>query len=319
MRVTTAFLLAAVSQASASVPAWETCSLSSRPKAQALKGELGDAKLVTANAMRLHAFAKEEQAGNKSAAALSDEADAKKQLKEASQETATVEAAVVKKAKAGAVQAVDADALTGLLSSERHVLIVFYAPWCPHCQEFVMADNAPLEDLNTRIVEADKSMGPDVVKFDVDESKVPAGFEVTSIPTIYLHNHGTGANIAYSGQPDLDSLEAWALNGGIAPIKEMPMITVLAAKAKKAALLLQSPSSSWSSMNDAFSGMQGKPTRDQSSRKASVLAVQRRQKQVVEQQAEKEAQLEAASPLSQLSLAPDSPTLLVGKLGSFLN
>merc|ERR1719379_832570 len=80
-------------------------------------------------------------------------------------------------------------------SKEKDMLVVFYAPWCPHCQTFVLhngkgnPEEAPLEVFykNIKGAKADKTL--DVVRFDVSanrEAGLPKGFQVQHIPTIYM-------------------------------------------------------------------------------------------------------------------------------------
>jgi thiol-disulfide isomerase/thioredoxin len=80
-------------------------------------------------------------------------------------------------------------------AKEKDMLIVFYAPWCPHCQTFVLhngkgnPEEAPLEIFykNIKGAGADKTL--DVVRFDVAadrEAGLPKGFEVQHIPTIFM-------------------------------------------------------------------------------------------------------------------------------------
>lgn len=101
------------------------------------------------------------------------------------------------------VAAVDGAKLTSLLEKKEDVLIVFYAPWCPHCQTYVMADEsgdpekAPIELLNK---ELQKSGGPQVVKFNVDADKAPSAFAVSSIPTVFLATKA-GAKVMFEGDP----------------------------------------------------------------------------------------------------------------------
>merc|ERR1719460_1569174 len=82
-----------------------------------------------------------------------------------------------------------------LEANKKDALVVFYAPWCPHCQTFVLhngkgnPEEAPLEIFykNIKASGADKTL--DVVRFDVSQNReagLPAGFEVKHIPTIYM-------------------------------------------------------------------------------------------------------------------------------------
>mmetsp|Transcript_15944 Transcript_15944/g.41236 ORF Transcript_15944/g.41236 Transcript_15944/m.41236 type:complete len:198 (-) Transcript_15944:94-687(-) len=110
------------------------------------------------------------------------------------------------------VTAVDGAALTALVGAGSPLLVVFYAPWCPHCQTFVMADEngdpekAPLEILNQRILAAN---GPKVVKFDVQASEAPASFAFEFIPQVFLASRL--ATIPFKGDPhDLAALQSFA-------------------------------------------------------------------------------------------------------------
>merc|ERR1719487_1681145 len=94
-----------------------------------------------------------------------------------------------------------------LEANKKDALVVFYAPWCPHCQTFVLhngkgnPEEAPLEIFykNIKSAGADKTL--DVVRFDVSadrEAGLPAGFQVQHIPTIYMAA-ADGTKTVFSG------------------------------------------------------------------------------------------------------------------------
>jgi len=130
------------------------------------------------------------------------------------------------------VTAVDAATLDALIAegNDTGILVVFYAPWCPHCHDFVLKgnENAPIEILSRNLI---KKQGPKVVKFDVQLSAPPAQFDVPFIPTIYAVT-GTGAAVKFSGDPhDMTQLQSFAISRGATPTA-----TVLAARRSPKAL-----------------------------------------------------------------------------------
>jgi thiol-disulfide isomerase/thioredoxin len=131
-----------------------------------------------------------------------------------------------------AVEAVDGSSLTELVA-DHDVFVVFYAPWCPHCQTYVLhdeegdADNAPIENLKKHL-----KNGVKVVKFDVDAHQVPPGFDVQYIPTQYFANKDV--KVKYEGDPmDFDAVEKFTSEdhtAGAAAAPAQPAITVIAKK-----------------------------------------------------------------------------------------
>merc|ERR1719158_739175 len=130
-----------------------------------------------------------------------------------------------------AVQAVDGPGLTALIATE-DVFVVFYAPWCPHCQTYALhdeagnAENAPIENLNKHL-----KNGVKVVKFDVDAHQPPAGFDVKYIPTMYFANKDV--KVKYEADPmDFDAVEKFTSKKHEkgAAAQSAPAITVIAKK-----------------------------------------------------------------------------------------
>merc|ERR1719399_2228370 len=113
---------------------------------------------------------------------------------------------------AGAVSSLTRGQLTDLINKKKEsLLIAFYAPWCPHCQRFVMGDGSPLTRLSNALT---AKHGARVVKFDVKAQGSPPGFAVNAVPAVYLFNATTGQKTEYDHNPeDLGALESWVLNG----------------------------------------------------------------------------------------------------------
>lgn len=90
----------------------------------------------------------------------------------------------------------------------KDALVVFYAPWCPHCQTFVLHDkqgnptNAPLELLRKELATAPETKNVNVIRADVTQvgKKIPAVFAVASIPSVYFVSKDGKAS-KFAGNP----------------------------------------------------------------------------------------------------------------------
>jgi len=108
-------------------------------------------------------------------------------------------------------------ALTTLLEKkQQNALVVFYAPWCGHCQQFVLHDGkgdptkAPLEVFRRDLAGDSATKGVAVQRFDVTKGKdMPKAFEVKFIPTVYFVAQ-TGVVTKFEGNPgDLQALKGF--------------------------------------------------------------------------------------------------------------
>jgi thioredoxin-like negative regulator of GroEL len=92
------------------------------------------------------------------------------------------------------VPAMDKAKLTAMLDKkDKDTFVVFYAPWCPHCQTFVLHDGkgnpekAPLETFNKEMKARGAADTLNVVRWNVNDHKdVPKQFKVQYIPAMYL-------------------------------------------------------------------------------------------------------------------------------------
>jgi thiol-disulfide isomerase/thioredoxin len=85
---------------------------------------------------------------------------------------------------------------------EADLLVVFYAPWCGHCQHFVLHDGsgdprkAPLEKINKELT----SDTLKVLRYDITQGEGPADMPVEFIPTVYLAKKD-GSKHMFQGDP----------------------------------------------------------------------------------------------------------------------
>mmetsp|Transcript_4666 Transcript_4666/g.7586 ORF Transcript_4666/g.7586 Transcript_4666/m.7586 type:complete len:225 (+) Transcript_4666:72-746(+) len=108
------------------------------------------------------------------------------------------------------VPAADADTLRKLAEGKlgKDTFIVMYAPWCPHCQQFVLHDrngnpsNAPLEVLRRDLLKEESTKNVVVMRADITklgQTQVPPKFQVPSIPAMFFVNQ-KGEETKFTGQ-----------------------------------------------------------------------------------------------------------------------
>jgi thiol-disulfide isomerase/thioredoxin len=120
-----------------------------------------------------------------------------------------------------AVPSVDSTELEKLLKEkDTKVIVVFFAPWCPHCQNYVMhsADpskdpsKAPLELFYKKHVETETGKKVKVVSYNVDaDQDVPSQFKVPYIPAIFAADNES-AHQFEGDATDFDSLVKFAVD-----------------------------------------------------------------------------------------------------------
>jgi len=186
---------------------------------KAAAAEFADAQHLIADAKKLQAFGQQAFRNQEVA-----NVEAAKLLKQAENETEDAQAiTVIAKAEEGLkVPLLDRDRLSALTEGGHvegvagAVLVTFFASWCPTCQVFTgvgkvgNASQVPIERLSRELAEEG---GPRCVKFDADRLGVPAGFDVTNVPTVFYVT-GTGSKWKYEGEPDdFDAIKKFALAG----------------------------------------------------------------------------------------------------------
>eukprot|EP00928_Gymnodinium_smaydae_P041861 TRINITY_DN28276_c0_g1_i1.p1 TRINITY_DN28276_c0_g1~~TRINITY_DN28276_c0_g1_i1.p1 ORF type:complete len:266 (-),score=54.21 TRINITY_DN28276_c0_g1_i1:93-827(-) len=103
---------------------------------------------------------------------------------------------------------VDAQSLRELVQ-EADVLVTFYAPWCPHCQAFLINEGAPLKGIAEEFSQMPGA--PKVAVFDTAAHAVPSDLNVEFIPTVYLMKKN-GDRIEFTKDPlEIAALKSFAL------------------------------------------------------------------------------------------------------------
>jgi thiol-disulfide isomerase/thioredoxin len=120
------------------------------------------------------------------------------------------------------VESVNRTTLSEIRNANKHdLLVTFYAPWCPHCKEFVTSANAPIKALSASL---ETKKGPRVITFDITATDAPEALDVTSVPTVFLIKT-TGEAIEYKQNPhDLPLLMSFALGDPLPAPKASALI-----------------------------------------------------------------------------------------------
>lgn len=113
------------------------------------------------------------------------------------------------------VPSVEPAALKAMLGKSE-ALVVFYAPWCPHCQSFVLHDgagnprDAPLEVVRREFATDAKMKGVQVVRYDINIHRdIPSPFEVQFVPSIFFASASGKLTLFQGAKPNATSLTAF--------------------------------------------------------------------------------------------------------------
>ena len=104
------------------------------------------------------------------------------------------------------------------ISTFPFLIIKFYAPWCPHCQELApeYASAASSEEM--------KQLGVTFAKVDVEfHSKLGDKYDVTGYPTLILFEKGK-IKKNYDGGREKKTIILWFIKNLVSPLEEVKTI-----------------------------------------------------------------------------------------------